>query len=98
MQARVKIEGDVLELTFTGVQESDRGRMANIEIALMKALGGYRSEPWKQWCSICCVNYRYGCEHHEQAPGYLVQLVCGDSTHKDYQAAREVLRGFALEV
>lgn len=88
MKARVKIEGDVLEITFTGVQESDRGRMANIEIALLRQLGSYKRLPWVEPRVL----------GKPDSEGWLVQIVRGDSTHGDAETARKVLRGFTFDV
>ncbi len=83
MKARIKLEGDVLEITFTDVVEADRSRLANITIELLRAYGNDRACPWA---------------YNPNKNTYLVQIVRGDSDYRTLEAARKVLNGFALEV
>lgn len=86
MRATVILCSDgVLVMKFSGVTENDRGRMANIEISLLRELGHYQSDPW-QWAV---------------APGErkaLVVLKRPYSNRNDYETAQSILRGFCFEV
>lgn len=88
MKARIKIEGDVLEIALTEVQEHDLGRVANIEMALLRAYTGHRALPWVEPRAL----------GKEDDAGLLIQWVRGNADHTIAEKAREVLRSFCLEV
>lgn len=84
MKVKLKIEGDVLALIATGVEDTPeaRGHMSRIELELMRYYSHHVSEP-----VIKGEDGKLTFHFHR-----------GDSDHKLYEGARRILRGFQIEV
>lgn len=84
MEFRLKIEGDVIALFVTGVDDTPevRGRIANIEIEFLRYYGNHASEP-----VIKDEDGKLTFHFHR-----------GDSNHEIYEGCRRILRGFNIIV
>lgn len=86
MKFKLKIEGDVIALLVTEVEDTDdaRGRIACIEIELLRLWGSHVSEP-----------VRRGTDGKLM---FHIWTRCGASARRLYDDARHVLHGFNIEV
>lgn len=76
MKAQVSLKGDVLNITISGVEDSDsdKARVARIETTLLKEYNGHEAFPWdwkldptqKGWHMLATVSFqrKYSTEAH----------------------------------
>ena len=81
MKPQIKLEGDRLEITFSDVQDKDRGRLCNVELALLRAYQGHHAYPWEwkdskavvQWVRSRSAEYEYN-KAREVLKGFMFEV------------------------